>query len=1032
LLGLRLFESSQTGSKDERYSSLDERRSSGQERSGASGRGCQPPLGTCRHGTVRRSGEGGNTHLLRLDCCCASQQAAPGFERGGRLHNTALRAQMPITMFYRAPYFGMPRLIRAAEGRDPLAEVVSRLCEAAEPGLADWAAGLANSSPEADVLRAILGNSPFLSRTIASEPGFFRELMEDGPDAAFSRVILDIKDKVAYETSEAILALALRTARRRAALAIALADLTVQWSLERVTHALSDLADVALSAAICHLLLAAHEKGEIVLADRLFPEHDCGYVVLAMGKGGARELNYSSDIDLIALYDPAKVDYRGARSVQQFLIGLTQKLGRLINDRIDDGYVFRVDWRLRPDPGSTPIALSIASARAYYTDRGETWERAAMIKARPAAGDLALGHAFLNSLTPFVWPDRVDFWTLREIRQLKLRINAHRGSSEIDFFGHNIKIGRGGIREIEFGAQTQQLIYGGTDPYLRCHKTLDALSTLSEAGYLDERSADELTEAYEFLRQLEHRLQMINDEQTQTLPSNDGDMARLAGFMGFDEIGSFRDTLFHHLRRVAHHYDLMFEGANEDESSDWDFSAETPSGGMTQALAEAGFSDPAGLYAMFRRWASASQKGKADGRGAQALHSLLPRIMAATRSYAAKDELMRRLDQFIVGLDGDEISIALLATNQNALDIVTAAAARAPAILKLLGEKPHLLEHVVEREFSLRPPERKLMLRDVRTIITGSTGEARVARLAALADRIKTQVGVASVRFALSATDAAQAIADFSDAVILGIGAPFVAIGRYGARDMKRLDLSDVVLLVDGERDLAENLRALIVTQFHEITSDSWPCGSPLLLSPGDLSEMPLDDHGLAIRLKFASARSVQDRESHDTSMLMDLHQRLAAIDGQDAALAQFIGAHHAAVQRAGVDANALAADPRGTPGGLDDIDLLTRATQLKGARRCPDLLGLSTAAALDRFQALEVWPSRTVRDLRRARFQLQQIESYRDFAIANEVLCDAEKQELDKALAVAVGANDWRDLMTLLETTASAVAAAFDQSCQQ
>jgi len=195
---------------------------------------------------------------------------------------------------------------------------------------------------------------------------------------------------------------------------------------------------------------------------------------------------------------------------------------------------------------------------------------------------------------------------------------------------------------------------------------------------------------------------------------------------------------------------------------------------------------------------------------------------------------------------------------------------------------------------------------------------------------------------------------------------------------------------------------------------------------------MPTDDHGLAIRLKFASARSVQDRESHDTSMLIDLHRRLATIDGLYAALAWLVGTRHAAVQRAGLDAEALTADPRGTPGGLDDIDLLTRATQLREARRFPDVLGLSTATALDRFQAIELWPSHTVRDLRRAHFQLRQIESYREFAIADERLCDAEKQEVDKALAVAVGANDRRDLMSLLETAASAVAAAFDQSCRQ
>ena len=613
------------------------------------------------------------------------------FGTGCAAGRCGLKCRSP--MFYRAPYFGMPRLIGAATGEDPLAEVVSLLRNAAEPGLAEWAAGLATPSPEIDVLRAILGSSPFLSRAVVAEPEFFRELMEDGPDSAFSRIILRIKDEVARETSETTLAQDLRIARRQAALAIALADLTDHWSLERVTHALSDLADAALSAAISHLLLAAHERSEIVLPDRLFPEDGCGYAILAMGKYGARELNYSSDIDLIALSDPSKVDYRGARSMQQFFVGLTQKLGRLINDRLDNGYVFRVDWRLRPDPGATPLALSMASAWAYYVERGETWERAAMIKARPAAGDMALGHAFLNGLTSFVWPERVDFWTLREIRQLKRQINAHRGGREIEFFGHNIKIGRGGIREIEFGAQTQQLIYGGTDPYLRCQKTLDALSTLSEAGYLDERSADELTEAYEFLRQLEHRLQMINDEQTQTMPSNDADMARLAGFMGFEEIGSFRDTLFHHLRRVAHHYHVLFEGADEDESGVWDFSAETPS--------DEHDADPCGgrLCRSCRPICHVPPLGhrlakgrSADDRGARALHSLIPRLIAATRSYAARDELIHRLDRFI-GWSRWRRSLARPPGHEpKRTRHRDAAAARAPANSpNFLGGRPHLL-----------------------------------------------------------------------------------------------------------------------------------------------------------------------------------------------------------------------------------------------------------------------------------------------------------------------------------------------------
>ena len=260
-----------------------------------------------------------------------------------------------------------------------------------------------------------------------------------------------------------------------------------------------------------------------------------------MGKHGARELNYSSDIDLIILYDPVKVDCRAARGLQHSFLRMSRQLVAILHQHTEDGYVFRVDLRLRPDPSSTPIAIPCAAAQSYYATRGELWERAAMIKARPVAGDIALGRRFLSELSPFVWRDPMDFSMIRDLQSIKKRINAHRGSGEIGILGHNIKLGRGGIREIEFFAQTHQLIYGGSDPYLRCQRTVDALTTLTEAGWINDRVADELTEAYEFLRQLEHRLQMVDDQQTQTLPSDAGELRRIAGFMGFEEGDDFRD-----------------------------------------------------------------------------------------------------------------------------------------------------------------------------------------------------------------------------------------------------------------------------------------------------------------------------------------------------------------------------------------------------------------------------------------------------------------------------------------------------------
>jgi glutamine synthetase adenylyltransferase len=314
-------------------------------------------------------------------------------------------------------------------------------------------------------------------------------------------------------------------------------------------------------------------------------------------------------------------------------------------------------------------------------------------------------------------------------------------------------------------------------------------------------------------------------------------------------------------------------------------------------------------------------------------------------------------------------------------------------------------------------------------ILDDSTDEARVERLTALADRIRAQIGVATVRFALTGSEAGRAVANLCDAMIVGLGVPVIAIGRYGARDAERLDCSEIVLLVDGERGPAEQQCAAIAELFGRIANGSWATGSPLLFSSRALCELSLDDRGLATRLRFASARSVPDRDQNQPTMLMDIQRQLAHTNGLDEALVQLVGARHAAVHRAGVDAEALMAHPRGTPGGLDDIDLLTRVIQFRGARRFPELYGQSTAAALDQFQTLELLPAHTARELRRAHFHLRAIESYREFALGDESLCDSESQEIVKALAIAVGATDRGELERLLHGAGDAVTAALIQS---
>ncbi len=348
----------------------------------------------------------------------------------------------------------------------------------------------------AAMLRALGGNSPFLSDLAVREAASMAVLAAQGPDPVVSGAMAAVAaiDPAAPRDQ---VAAALRRAKRVVALAVAVADIGGLWPLERVTAALSAFAAAALEAAVAHLLRAALETGELHLTDPARPVQDSGFVVLGMGKLGAGELNYSSDIDVILLYDPAAPIYTertGGDAMRAFNSRLARGLVALMEARDAEGYVFRTDLRLRPDPGVTPPAVSLTAAISYYESMGQNWERAAMIKARPVAGDVATGTAFLEAIRPFVWRRGLDFAAVADIHAMKRRIDAHKGGAlggaadpVAEVAGRDVKLGQGGIREIEFLVQTLQLVWGGRDPALRDPTTLGALRLLTEAGHVERR-----------------------------------------------------------------------------------------------------------------------------------------------------------------------------------------------------------------------------------------------------------------------------------------------------------------------------------------------------------------------------------------------------------------------------------------------------------------------------------------------------------------------------------------------------------------
>ncbi|MGZ9116916.1 MAG: [protein-PII] uridylyltransferase family protein, partial [Methylocystis sp.] len=366
----------------------------------------------------------------------------------------------------------------AKRAEEALARVLER--DAAVDGAL---AALLRERPNArDLLLGVLGASPYLTDLSARDPARLACILISDPAQRVEALIEETRN---IETQdEAELMRLLRLTKQDAALVIGLADLAKVWDLPEATRALTRIADATLSAAIRFTLRAAALTGKIELADPRDPERGSGWIFLGMGKGGAFELNYSSDIDLIVFFDRSRARLADPSEDVDFFVKLTKRIVRIMSERTVDGYVFRADLRLRPDPGATPIAIPLEAALSYYESMGQNWERAAYIKARPVAGDIFAGEQFLQELAPFVWRKYFDFAAIADVHSIKRQIHAHKGHGKIAVVGHNIKLGRGGIREIEFFVQTQQLITGGRDRRLRGRSTLAMLDQLVESGWV--------------------------------------------------------------------------------------------------------------------------------------------------------------------------------------------------------------------------------------------------------------------------------------------------------------------------------------------------------------------------------------------------------------------------------------------------------------------------------------------------------------------------------------------------------------------
>ncbi len=730
----------------------------------------------------------------------------------------------------------MPDLTPRPARRKPEAKPASALPLAADAGAAErlterfaefgrtearFAAG-----PGAKLLQALGGNSPYLAELALREPATLRDIHRIGPDAVVARAMGALA-ALRPTLPRPRLAAGLRQAKRDVALATAVADITGQWPLERVTEALAALAETALQRAVAHLLRAGHDAGELRLPNPDEPEQGSAFTVLGMGKLGARELNYSSDIDLILLQDPDSGVYHG-ESQGAFYTRLARDLVTLMEFRDADGYVFRTDLRLRPDPAATPPCIALPAAIAYYESMGQNWERAAMLKARPLAGDIGLGTAFLQEIRPFIWRRHLDFAAIADIHAMKRRIDEHKRTAlsaaqdqVTRILGHNVKLGRGGIREIEFIAQTLQLVWGGRDPALRVLRTREALKLLVRAGHLKRRAAAELDAAYVYLRGVEHRLQMVADRQTHVLPDKREEMERFAIFMGEADAASFAARLLGHLAIVQTRYGELFDAVPQPEggtAEPLDFSGVDLPEATVTAIAAMGFANPPAVIAAVRAWNGGRVRALRSQRSRETMRVLLPQLLAALARQANPNAAFARFDEFIGRLTAGVQILSLFQRHPALLDRVAVILGAAPSLSDHLARTPAALEALltpdstanVDRVLRARLDDART-LEDAIAIIRGTVREEEFAiSVGTLEGRLDADAaGLARTAVADAALAALLPLVldDFAGRFgrVKGGSMVVVLLGKAGGREMMAGSDLDLMFIYDHPEDVTES-----------------------------------------------------------------------------------------------------------------------------------------------------------------------------------------------------------------------------------
>ncbi len=714
---------------------------------------------------------------------------------------------------------------------DPLA--IHRVPRAFDKSLGDEVLnGVSDLTAEQrELIAGTAGSSPYLKGLIERESAWLPQALQQ-PDQALANVMAE-----ARALSPDQLKPGLRQAKRRMALLTALADLAGAWPLEKVTAALTDFgalaADVAAKAEIAALI----RRGKLPGMTENDVETAAGMIILAMGKMGAHELNYSSDIDLIVLFDETRFDPEDFFDARQGMVRATRNFCATLSDKTADGYVFRTDLRLRPDPAVTPVCMAAEAAERYYESLGRTWERAAYIKARPCAGDLKAGQRFLDTLRPFVWRRHLDFAAIQDAHDMRLRIRENKGTGgALTIPGHDMKLGQGGIREIEFFTQTRQLIAGGRDPDLRVRGTVPGLSALAEKGWIPQDVAEKLTDHYRAHREVEHRIQMVHDSQTHKVPQSPDGIERVACLMGIDSAELTVDLT----RRLTEVHELT-EGFFAPGSS-------TPI-----PAKEADFD-----RSVLARWPT--YPALRSQRGARIFERLKPELLSRLSKTAKPDEALLALDGFLSGLPAGVQLFSLFEANPHLIDLLVDIVGTSHALAAHLSRNASVFDAVIGGSFFADWPGQAALQTELEQALGQEADyETQLDFARRWCKEWHFRIGVHHLRGLIDGLQAGRQYAELANAVIAAIlprvteqfakkhgpapgrGAAVLGMGSLGAGQINSQSDLDMIVIYDPlDQDMSDGPRPLATRTYYARFTQALITALSAPMSQGRLYEVDM------------------------------------------------------------------------------------------------------------------------------------------------------------------------------------------------